>query len=163
MFKLGSKCHCLPNCWSLNIYFDAFQCTQRLHNKCSWDILINTQNAPCSLQLSLCAQSLSIIILRSVSILRVPASQTRSHILAAWSFYQQATGLPVLKIHILTELWIAGTVSRAKFALVTIYTHLGVVLRGIWADLVIFSLSMEMPHLVDLSHCTWIFCIFNCI
>lgn len=40
----------------------------------------NTKNALCSFQVSLCAES--IIILRSVSILRVPTLQTRSHILA---------------------------------------------------------------------------------
>ena len=52
--------------------------------------------------------------------------------------------------HRIVDSW---TVSRVKFALVTINTHLGVVLRGIWAGLVIFSLSMELSHLVDLSHC----------
>ena len=61
--------------------------------------------------------------------------------------------LPVLKTHTLTELWIAGTVYRVKFALVMIYTHLGAVLRGFWVGLVIFSLSVELPGLVDLSHC----------
>ena len=48
---------------------------------------------------------------------------------------------------------IAGTVYRVNFALVMIYTHLGMVLRGILAGLVIFSLSMELLSLVYLSHC----------
>ena len=41
-----------------------------------------------------------------------------------------------------------------------IYTHLGAVLRGFWAGLVIFSLQVEMQGLVDLLHCACLFCIF---
>ena len=62
--------------------------------------------------------------------------------------------LPVLKIHILTELWIAGTVYHMNFTLVMINTHLAMVLWGIWAGLVIISLLTELPGLVDLPHCT---------
>ena len=59
-----------------------------------------------------------------------------------------------LKTHTLTELWIAGTVYHVQFTLVMIYTHSGVVLWCFWAGLVILSLSMELPGLADLSHCT---------
>ena len=69
-------------------------------------------------------------------------------------------GLPILKTHTLTELWIAGTVYLVKFALVMIYTHLAAVLRGCWARLVTFSLWVELQGVDDFSHCAGLFCIF---
>ena len=47
-----------------------------------------------------------------------------------------------------------------KFVLVMTYTHLGVVLWGIWAGLVI-SLLIEFPDLDDLLNCALLFCFFN--
>ena len=44
-------------------------------------------------------------------------------------------GPPVLITHIFTELCIAGTVKGVKFVLVMTYSHLGVVLQGIWGSL----------------------------
>ena len=44
-------------------------------------------------------------------------------------------GPPILIAYIFTELWKAGTVKGVKFVLVMTYSHLGVVLRGIWGSL----------------------------
>ena len=41
---------------------------------------------------------------------------------------------------------------KLRTALVIIYTHLGAVLQGFWAGLVIFSLSEELPGLVNWPH-----------
>ena len=41
---------------------------------------------------------------------------------------------------------------KLRTALVMIYTHLGAVLQVFWAGLVIFSLSEELPGLVNWPH-----------